>query len=124
MLGDADAVATVAVRDIARAAKFYEQTLGFSRADSPEKQILLFRSGQSNFLVYPSQYAGTNQATAITWPVDDVDGEVRALKAKGVKFERYEMPDMTHEGDVHVAEGRRAAWFKDPDGNILAIVNR
>jgi catechol 2,3-dioxygenase-like lactoylglutathione lyase family enzyme len=124
MLGDTNAVATVAVKDIERAAQFYEGTLGLARADSPEKEILLFKSGQSTFLVYPSQYAGTNQATAVTWPVADVDGEVRAMKQRGVKFERYDIPNMTHEGDVHVSGNRRTAWFKDPDGNILALVNQ
>jgi hypothetical protein len=55
--------------------------------------------------------------------VPDVDGTVRDLKAKGVTFERYDLPAMTHEGDVHVAGHLRAAWFKDPDGNILSLVN-
>lgn len=124
MLGETEAVATVAVRDIAKAEKFYGDTLGFKKLDIPEKHVLMFKSGSSNFLVYPSQYAGTNQASTVTWAVDDVDGEVRALKQKGVKFERYEIPNATHEGDVHVMGTRRNAWFRDPDGNVLAIVNR
>ena len=72
----------------------------------------------------PQGIAGSNQATAVTWPVDDVDGEVRALKEKGVTFEHYEMPNMKLEGDVHVGPTNRAAWFKDPDGNIHAVVNK
>ena len=71
-----------------------------------------------------TQYAGTNQATAVTWAVDDVDGIVRDLKEKGVTFERYDMPHTTHEGDVHVFGKLRNAWAKDPDGNILSIVNK
>ncbi len=60
----------------------------------------------------------------MTWTVGDVEGVVRALKAKGVTFEHYDMPDMKLEGDVHVFGDMRVAWFKDPDGNILNIVNR
>lgn len=124
MLGDTDAVATVAVRDTATAAQFYEGKLGLKKLDSPEKQVLLYQSGSSRLLVYPSQFAGTNQATAVTWAVEDVDREVIALREKGVTFERYDFPGMTHEGDVHVMGKRRNAWLKDPDGNILSIVNR
>jgi predicted enzyme related to lactoylglutathione lyase len=125
MLGDFDSVATVAVRDTARALKFYENELGLKRLDSPEEMVLMFESGSSRLLVYPSQFAGTNQATAVTWAVDDVDAEVRALKGRGVMFEHYgNMPDMKLEGDVHVSGKRRAALIEDPDGNILAIVNR
>jgi hypothetical protein len=61
----------------------------------------------------------------VTWLVgDDVESVVRALTAKGVTFEHYDMPDMTREGDIHVSGDMKVAWFKDPDGNILNIVNR
>jgi len=73
--------------------------------------------------VYESRFAGTNQATSATWIVrDDLAGVVKDLAAKGVKFEHYDMPGMQLEGDVHVMGDGKAAWFKDPDGNILAIV--
>jgi catechol 2,3-dioxygenase-like lactoylglutathione lyase family enzyme len=124
MLGDSDAVPTIAVRDTARAAEFYEGKLGLKRGHSPEKSILMYDVGAGKMIVYPSQFAGSNQATALTWPVDDVDGEVRTLREKGVTFEHYEMPNMKLEGDVHVGPTNRAAWFKDPDGNIHAIVNK
>ena len=65
----------------------------------------------------------TNQATAATWEVDDeLEGVVESLKSKGVTFEHYDMPGVTRDGDVHVTGKSRAAWFKDPDGNILAVV--
>ena len=86
--------------------------------------MIVFKSGNSTINVYRSQYAGTNKATAVTWTVGDVEEVVRALKTKGVKFEHYDMPDMKREGDVHVAGDMRVAWFTDPDGNILNIVNR
>ena len=59
----------------------------------------------------------------MTWVVDDVDAVVEDLNEKGVPFEHYEMPGMRLEGDVHVAGRMRAAWFQDPDGNVLALVN-
>jgi hypothetical protein len=91
---------------------------------SPQPEVANYRSGNSIFLVYQSQLAGTNKATAATWTVDDTEAEVRALKAKGVTFEHYQFPGMTLKGDVHVMGDMKAAWLKDPDGNILAIVGR
>jgi catechol 2,3-dioxygenase-like lactoylglutathione lyase family enzyme len=124
VLKDAEAVATIAVRDTAKAAEFYEGKMGLVKGYSPEKSILVYNAGSTTLIVYPSQFAGTNQATTVTWPVADVDGEVRALKDKGVTFEHYDMPNMKLEGDVHVGPTNRAAWFKDPDGNIHAVVNK
>jgi hypothetical protein len=91
---------------------------------SKERGVLTCKSGTSSVLVYESEFAGTNEATAATWAVDDVDGTVSTLRDKGVKFEHYDFPNMTRKGDVHVAGDMKAAWFKDPDGNILALVSR
>lgn len=88
-------------------------------------ELIIFRSGNSMINVYRSKYAGTNQATALTWVVgDEVESVVQALKAKGISFEHYDMPDITREGDVHIGGNMKVAWFKDPDGNILNIVSR
>jgi catechol 2,3-dioxygenase-like lactoylglutathione lyase family enzyme len=125
MLGTKEAAANIAVKNLATAKKFYEGTLGLTQVDAEGEELIVFKSGNSTINVYRSQYAGTNKATAVTWTVgDDVAGVVRALKAKGVTFEHYDMPDMTREGDLHVAGDIKVAWFKDPDGNILNIVNR
>ena len=123
MLGDNEVVPTVAVRDLDAAKKFYAQTLGLKQLPSDEKEVLNFKGGHTELLVYRSQFAGTNKATAVTWNVDDVESEARTLKSKGVAFEHYDMPGMTLKGDVHVAGKMKAAWFKDPDGNIHAIVS-
>jgi catechol 2,3-dioxygenase-like lactoylglutathione lyase family enzyme len=122
MLGDSIAIATIAVKDIVRARKFYEDTLGLKRLESPQTEVLNYKVGKSKILVYKSMFAGTNKATAATWELDDVDAVARMLKEKGVHFEHYTLPGMTLKGDVHVAGGLKAAWFKDPDGNILALV--
>ena len=124
MLAAKDAVATVAVTDLDRAKEFYGETLGLKEGEGEEDMVATFRSGGSTLMVYKSEFAGTNQATAVTWEVDNVDKEVETLKAKGVEFEHYDFPDGRLEGDVHVFGDRiRNAWFKDPDGNILAIVS-
>jgi catechol 2,3-dioxygenase-like lactoylglutathione lyase family enzyme len=123
MLGTHEATATIAVKDLDGARRFYEGTLGLSRANEENDEAVVYKTGGSRLLVYRSQFAGTNQATAATWSVGDVDGTVKELKARGVRFERYDFPDAKHEGDVHVMGRIRAAWFKDPDGNIHSIVN-
>jgi catechol 2,3-dioxygenase-like lactoylglutathione lyase family enzyme len=125
MLRDANATANLAVKNLGNARKFYENTLGLKQVDAEGDELVVYRSGNTVINVYRSDYAGTNQATAVTWAVgDEVDRVVRELKAKGVAFEHYAMPGMTHEGDLHVSGDMKVAWFKDPDGNILNIVNR
>jgi catechol 2,3-dioxygenase-like lactoylglutathione lyase family enzyme len=124
MLGDKDAVANIAVKNLETAKKFYEETLGLTQIGAEGQEVIVFRSGSSTIYVYKSQYAGTNQATALTWVVgEDIEGVVQELKAKGVTFEHYDMPDMTREDEIHVAGNMKVAWFKDPDGNILNIIN-
>ena len=123
MLRDTDAVATLAVKDLRAAAKFYEETLGLSRAGSEDNEAVVFESGDTRINVYRSSFAGTNRATALTWTVDDVEDVVRTLKAKGVRFEHYDLPETRREGDVHISGDIKVAWFKDPDGNILSVVN-
>ena len=123
MLADTNAVANIAVRDLDVARRFYEGTLGMTPVDRESDDVVTYGSGDSKFLVYRSDFAGTNQATAMTWVVgDQLDAVVRALRDKGVAFEHYEMPDTTLEDDVHVCGDLRVAWFKDPDGNILNVV--
>ena len=122
MLAERDAAATIAVKDLDRAKKFYEGILGLKPSGGQDSEVRVYQSGNSKIVVYKSQYAGTNQANAVTWGVgDDLDGVVQALKAKGVVFEHYDLPGLTRKGDVHVGGKFKAAWFKDPDGNILHI---
>jgi catechol 2,3-dioxygenase-like lactoylglutathione lyase family enzyme len=119
MLGDKDAAANIAARE------FYKDTLGLTQIGSEGQEVIIFKSGNTLINVYQSQFAGTNKATAVTWVVgQDVEGFVQQLKAKGIAFEHYDMPGVTRNGDVHVADDMKVAWFKDPDGNILNIANR
>jgi catechol-2,3-dioxygenase len=124
MLANKDAMATIAVKDIDNAKKFYLQTLGFAPAGGEEMGVLTLKSGNSVVVVYESKFAGTNKATSATWGVgNEMDSIVKTLQQKGVKFEHYDMDDMKRDGDVHVFGDFKAAWFKDPDGNILHINN-
>jgi len=125
MLNDTDAVANLAVKDLKTAKKFYEGTLGLEPIDAQGDEVIVYRSGRTTLNVYRSKEAGTNRATAVTWSVgDQVKPLVQELKAKGVKFEHYDMPGLTLDGDIHVGYGMQVAWFKDPDGNILNLVSR
>ena len=124
MLANRDVVATIAVKDLNVAKRFYEQTLGLQPLAGVDAEVLTFKSGNSLLNVYRSEFAGTNKATAVSWAVEDVPSEVEQLKSKGVHFEHYDMPGMKRRGDVHVGNDMEVAWFKDPDGNILNIVNQ
>jgi catechol 2,3-dioxygenase-like lactoylglutathione lyase family enzyme len=124
MLGSKDAIATIAVTNMARAALFYEGILGFERSQSMGESAATYQSGRTSLFVYESQFAGTNKATAATWIVgDDLDAIVDDLRRKGVTFEHYRLPNTSVEGDIHITEEGRVAWFKDPDGNILSIAS-
>jgi catechol 2,3-dioxygenase-like lactoylglutathione lyase family enzyme len=122
MLGSTNAIATIAVKDLGAAKKFYESTLGLQKLDEEGDEVVSYKSGNSILNVYHSDYAGTNKATAVTWSVDDLESEVRTLKEKGVTFEHYDLPNVKREGDIHLCGNMKVAWFKDPDGNILNLV--
>jgi catechol 2,3-dioxygenase-like lactoylglutathione lyase family enzyme len=123
MLKDHGAIATVAVKDLGAAKKYYSEVLGLALKDD-NQEALTFSAGKSVLLVYRSQFAGSNQATGVNWSVgNDFDAIISALQGKGQKFERYDMPGLERNGDIHSAGGMRMVWFKDPDGNIHSIMN-
>ncbi len=125
MLGSKDAIATVAVRNLETARRFYEDKLGLKPVDGPQEPTTMsYQAGKTGLLIYESQFAGTNQATSVTWMAGgDVDGIAKALAEKGVPFESYDMPGGKKEGNVHVFDDMRVAWFRDQDGNIHAVVS-
>ena len=117
MLSDKDAMVTTAVKDMKAAGRFYEGTLGLKPVPDAEPGSLVYKGGSGTIFVYESQYAGTNQATAITWIVgNDLDKIVKDLREKGVRFEHYDLPDTKREGDIHIAGDNKLAWFKDASG--------
>ena len=124
MLKTKEAMATIAVRNFDAARAFYEGKLGLEPTPMREQAVAGYKCGASTVLVYVSQYAGTNRATSATWVVGpDLEAIVEDLRKKGVAFEHYDLPGTKREGDIHVSGHTRVAWFKDPDGNILSLVN-
>lgn len=121
MLQDHPIHAYLPARDVARARSFYEDTLGFAPGSENAGGVTyVFGNGTTAFL-YPTPNAGTSQASQAFWTVTDVVREVAALKARGVRFEHYGMPGEDADGIV-TGGGAKAAWFKDSEGNILALV--
>ena len=126
MLGKTDATPMIAVKDLDRARSFYEGVLGLKTKDEWGDEGATLTSGDTAINVYRSEFAGTNKATAATWAVgDDFDSIIEALKEKGVTFEHYDdLPETTRDGDVHQMGDLKGVWFKDPDGNILSLIDR
>ena len=123
MLGKFEAVATIAVKDVEYAKKFYGDKLGLKLV-SDAMGNATYQTGKTTMLVYKSEFAGTNKATAATWLVDDVEALVKELSSKGVVFEHYDLPGLTRNGDIHSAGKYKLAWFTDPDGNIHHLFQR
>lgn len=122
MLADHDPMTTLAVADLDRATQFYEGVLGFPREGTPAEGVV-YRAGAGSFLVYPSAYAGTNRATALSFavPAGEFDAEVAALRSAGVVFQTFEAEGLTWDDGVGSWGGGRGVWFADPDGNILNV---
>lgn len=124
MITELNPVATLATADLSRARKFYEETLGLPVDDAEGPGGVFYRCGQGKIFVYESSFAGTNQATAVTFIAEDpakFDTEVEALRSKGVSFLTFDYEGMEWDGDVAKADQMRAVWFTDPDGNILNL---
>ena len=123
MLSNHDPVATLAVKDMDVARRFYEGILGFTPGGEVPDGVL-YTAGSGSFLVYPSSFAGSNKATALSFqvPPDAFDAEVSALRGKDVTFQTFEAEGLTWEdGVASFGDQYRAVWFADPDGNILNI---
>jgi len=114
--------AYIPAKDVARARRFYEDKLGFHPKEEVAGGVAYeFGDGTACFL-YPTPNAGTSKASQAFWQVDDVEREVAELKSRGVEFEDYDMPGERSPSGVITAGGAKAAWFKDTEGNILAII--
>ena len=122
MLQHAPMYSYLPARDVARARTFYEQKLGFRPSEEVAGGVIYtFANGTACFL-YPTGNAGTNRASQAFWQVEDVEREVADLKARGVTFEEYDQPGMKTVNGIATAGGAKTAWFKDTEGNVLAIV--
>lgn len=120
MPADRSFAATIPAKDLQGTRKFYEDVLGLQVVMENEAGIT-YRSGDSVIQLYPTQFAGTAQHTLGGFLVGDLDASVSDLRAKGVTFEEYDMPGLKTENGIAELGGERAAWFKDPEGNILSL---
>ena len=124
MLKDAALVPYIPVSDVARARRFYEQKVGLKPKEEYAGAVI-YECGKGSWVfMYPSAGAGTSKASTAFWSVEDVAAEVRELKARGVVFEEYDMHGIKTVNSIATAGGAKTAWFKDSEGNILAISQR
>ncbi len=124
MLAQAPCRPTIAVSDIVRAKAFYADTLGLSLKEEAEDGVTFSCGDGTHLEIYPSQYAGTAKSTLAGFEVPDIEATMKGLREKGVVFEDYDFPGLKTENGIATLGPNRAAWFKDPDGNILAVVSR
>ena len=123
MLEGFDFTPTIPVSDLARAKKFYEEKLGLT-AKEERMDGILFVSGSTQFLIYPTQFTGAKH-TLGGFDVKDLEKTMKELKGRGVTFEEYDLPGLkTENGIAKFGESDRGAWFKDSEGNILALAER
>jgi catechol 2,3-dioxygenase-like lactoylglutathione lyase family enzyme len=121
MLQKAPMYSYLPAKNVAQARAFYEEKLGFKPKEITAGGVTYeFANGTACFL-YPTPNAGTSKASQAFWQVDDIEKEVTELIARGVKFEKYDMPDIDEKG-ISTAGGAKAAWFKDTEGNIMALI--
>ena len=122
MFSDQKSAAMLPASDMERAKQWYADHLDLKpAAEEPDGMQYMTGSG-TEFWIYPSQFAGTNQATAMGFMSKDLSAEMDGLKARGVTFEDYDIPGVkTVEGIAEFSEGERGAWFKDSEGNIIAL---
>ena len=122
MLQNAPMYSYIPAKDVARARRFYEDKVGLK----PKQEIaggVVYELGKGTAcFLYPTQNAGTSKASQAYWQVQDIEREVAELKKRGVQFEEYDMPAMKTVNGIFTGGGAKAAWFKDSEGNILAVI--
>ncbi len=114
--------ATLAVSDMERAKAWYAEKLDLKPTEEDQGGAWYECAG-TNFLLFPTPYAGSAKNTVMEWTVDDVDKVAQDMKGRGVSFDTFEMEGVEWNGEIAVMGEHKAAWFKDSEGNILAITN-
>ncbi len=122
MLQNSPMYAYIPAKDIARARRFYEQRLGFKPREEAAGGVIYEFGNHTSCFLYPTPNAGTSQASQAFWQVTDIEREVADLKARGVELESYDLPGEKSPSGVLNEGNAKAAWFKDSEGNILAII--
>ena len=123
MLSTAPLRAYIPVSNLQRARKFYEETLGLKPGEQYGGGVI-YRCGETEAFLYQTPNAGTSKASQAFWQVADVEAEVAELKARGVVFEEYDMQGIKMQNSIATGGGAKTAWFKDSEGNIMAVSQR
>jgi len=111
----------IPVKDVARARQFYEGKVGLRVKEEINGGVVYECAGGTACFLYPTPNAGTSKASQAFWEVKDIEATVADLKSRGVTFEKYDMAG-TDANDITTAGGAKAAWFKDTEGNIMAVI--
>jgi predicted enzyme related to lactoylglutathione lyase len=122
MLQNSPLYAYIPARDVVRARRFYEDKLGLKPSRATAGGVVYEFGKDTACFLYPTSNAGTSKASQAFWQVDDLRKEMEELRRRGVSFEEYTQPDMRTENGIFTGGGAKAAWFKDSEGNILALV--
>ncbi len=120
MLQNSKVLATVPASDLERARSFYEDKLGLKPTETRPEGIR-YRCGPGEFLLFPSSGAASGNHTQLGWDVDDVEAAVEELRGRGVVFEEYDSPGLKTVNGIADIAGEKGAWFKDTEGNLLAL---
>ncbi len=123
MLGSHRVFPTIPATDMARAKRWYQEKLGLTPSSEMPAGAVYTLAGGTGFLLYPTQFAGKAPNTLMGFETDDVEGDVGALKKKGVVFEDYDTPDLKTVNSIASFGDMKGAWFRDSEGNILSIAN-
>lgn len=123
MFANTPLTAALPASDLGRAKTWYSEKLGLEPMSEDEYGGALYETGGAHFLVFESPFAGTNQATAAGFNIENFDKVIEKLRANGVTFEDVDFGDMgkTVDGVISSPDGMKGAWFKDSEGNILAV---
>jgi len=122
MLQESPMYAYIPALDVDRARKFYEEKVGLKPKQEVAGGVVYESAGGTACFLYPTPNAGTSKASQAYWQVKDLEREVAELKSRGVTFEEYDMPGMKTVNGIMTADGSKAAWFKDSEGNIMAVI--
>ena len=121
MLNRLEFTAVLPAKDLQRARGFYSEILGLEPAEERSSGLIYQSPSGARILIYETDNAGTAQNTALSWMTDDIETEVAELRGRGVVFEDYDFPGLKTENGIATNDGFRGAWFKDSEGNIIAV---
>jgi predicted enzyme related to lactoylglutathione lyase len=122
MLQNSPMYCYIPAQDVSRARRFYEQKLGFKPGREQAGGVVYEFAGGTGCFLYPTPNAGSSKASQAFWQVKNIEAEVAELEKRGVKFEEYDFPELQRSGNIYTGGGARAAWFKDSEGNIMAVI--